>query len=101
MISRRKPEATTEAFETGGWLRTGDVGRIDEEGFLFITDRKKDLIVTSGGANIAPQPIESLLKADPLVGEAMVYGDRRPYAVALISVNHHGVKERLDWRNAL
>ncbi|HLE43171.1 MAG TPA: long-chain fatty acid--CoA ligase [Methylomirabilota bacterium] len=83
----RKPEATAEAFETGGWLRTGDVGRIDEEGFLFITDRKKDLIVTSSGANIAPQLIESLLKVDPLVGEAMVYGDRRPYAVALISVN--------------
>lgn len=83
----RKPQATAEAFETGGWLRTGDVGRIDEGGFLFIIDRKKDLIVTSGGANIAPQPIESLLRADPLVGEAMVYGDRRPYAVALISVN--------------
>jgi len=59
---------------------------MDEDGFLFVTDRKKDLIVTSGGINIAPQVIENLLRADPLVSQAMVYGDRRPYPVALVSV---------------
>ena len=82
-----QPEATAEAFDADGWLRTGDVGRFDEDGFLYITDRKKDLIVTSGGINIAPQAVEILLKSDPLIGEAMVYGDRRPYPVALVAVN--------------
>jgi long-chain acyl-CoA synthetase len=81
------PDATAETFEPDGWLRTGDIGWIDDQGFLFITDRKKDMIVTSGGANIAPQQIESLLRADPLVGEALVYGDGRPYAVALIALD--------------
>jgi long-chain acyl-CoA synthetase len=83
----RKPEATAEVFEPAGWFHTGDVGRIDEEGFLYITDRKKDLIVTAGGMNIAPQNIENLLKGDPFISQAMVYGDRRPYPVALITVN--------------
>ena len=81
-----RPEATAEAFEPDGWFHTGDIGRIDEDGFLFITDRMKDLIVTSGGTNVAPQHIENLLKSDPFVGQAMVYGDRRPYPVALITV---------------
>src|SRR5262245_12723797 len=81
------PEATAEVFEPGGWFHTGDIGRIDEEGFLFITDRKKDLIVTAGGMNIAPQNIENLLKADPFVSQVLVYGDRRPYPIALITVN--------------
>ena len=81
------PDATREAFEPEGWFHTGDIGRIDEEGFLFITDRKKDLIVTAGGMNIAPQNIENLLKADPFISQAMVHGDRRPYPVALITLN--------------
>ncbi|HEX2440204.1 MAG TPA: long-chain fatty acid--CoA ligase [Methylomirabilota bacterium] len=81
------PDATREAFEPEGWFHTGDIGRIDEDGFLFITDRKKDLIVTAGGMNIAPQNIENLLKADPFISQAMVHGDRRPYPVALITVN--------------
>ena len=83
----KQPQATAEVFEPTGWFHTGDIGRVDEDGFLFITDRKKDLIVTAGGMNIAPQNIENLLKADPFVSQVMVYGDRRPYPVALITVN--------------
>jgi long-chain acyl-CoA synthetase len=83
----KQPEATAEVFEPSGWFHTGDIGRFDEEGFLFITDRKKDLIVTAGGMNIAPQNIENMLKADPFISQVMVYGDRRPYPVALITLN--------------
>jgi long-chain acyl-CoA synthetase len=83
----KQPEATAEVFEPTGWFHTGDIGRMDEEGFLYITDRKKDLIVTAGGMNLAPQNIENLLKTDPFVSQAMVYGDRRPYPVALITLN--------------
>jgi long-chain acyl-CoA synthetase len=82
-----QPEATAEAFRPDGWFHTGDIGQMDDEGFLYITDRKKDIIVTAGGANIAPQNIENLLKGDPLVSQAMVFGDRRPYPVALITLN--------------
>jgi len=83
----KKPEATAEVFLADGWFATGDIGRIDEDGFLFITDRKKDLIVTAGGMNIAPQNIENLLKGDPFISQVMVHGDRRPYPVALITLN--------------
>ncbi len=83
----KKPEATAEVFLADGWFATGDIGTIDSEGFLFITDRKKDLIVTAGGMNIAPQNIENLLKGDPFISQVMVHGDRRPYPVALITLN--------------
>ena len=83
----KKPEATAEVFLADGWFATGDIGRIDEDGFIFITDRKKDLIVTAGGMNIAPQNIENLLKGDPFISQVMVYGDRRPFPVALITIN--------------
>src|SRR5213083_1056658 len=83
----KQPEATAEVFEPSGWFHSGDIGRLDEDGFLFITDRKKDLIVTAGGMNIAPQNIENLLKADPFISQVMVHGDRRPYPVALITLN--------------
>jgi len=83
----RKPDATLESFDTEGWFRTGDVAHIDDDGFIFITDRKKDLLKTSGGKLIAPQPIENHLKAEALVGNAAVVGDRHKFASVLISPN--------------
>ena len=79
----RKPEETDEALE-GGWFHTGDIGAVDADGFLFITDRKKDLLVTSGGKKVAPQPIEAALKASPRIVEALVTGDGQKYVAALI-----------------
>lgn len=79
------PVATAEALQDG-WFKTGDIGRIDD-GFVFITDRKKELIITAGGKNIAPQPIENELKMDKYVSSAFVYGDRKPYISALIVPN--------------
>jgi len=72
------------ATDAEGWLHTGDIGRIDEDGHLFIIDRKKELIITSGGKNIAPVAVEALLKRHPLVGQALAYGDAKPYLVALL-----------------
>jgi long-chain acyl-CoA synthetase len=83
----KQPQATAEVFLPDGWFATGDIGKLDAEGFLYITDRKKDLIVTAGGINIAPQNIENLLKGDPFISQAMVHGDRRPYPVALVTLN--------------
>lgn len=78
-----KPEATAEVLRDG-WFRTGDVGSLDEDGYLTILDRKKELIVTAGGKNVAPNPIEAALKQSPLVAEAVLVGDRRPYVAALL-----------------
>ena len=89
-----KPEATADAVKDG-WFHTGDIGHIDQEGYLTITDRKKDLLVTSGGKKIAPQPIEAVLKRNPLVGEAILLGDRRKYAAALIVPDFAALERRL------
>ncbi|MFT5585973.1 MAG: long-chain acyl-CoA synthetase, partial [Cognaticolwellia sp.] len=85
------PQATSEAIEDG-WLKTGDIGRFDEAGFLYITDRKKSLVVTAGGKNIAPAPIESRLKsASPWISEVLLHGDRRHFCVALIELDFEAV----------
>ena len=89
----RDPEATAETLKDG-WLHTGDIGLIDEDGFIQITDRKKDIIVNSGGDNLAPQRVEGVLLLQPEIGQAIVYGDRRPHLVALI-VPDAGVRQEL------
>jgi long-chain acyl-CoA synthetase len=87
-------DATAAATESGGWLRTGDVGEVSEHGHLTITDRKKDVIITAGGKNVSPSEIENRLKVSPYVREAMVVGDRRRYLVALIGIEADTVS---DW----
>ena len=84
-------EATRAVLPGDGWLHTGDVGTIDEDGFLTVTDRKKDIIVTAGGKNVSPQNIENLLKGIPWVSQALVVGDRRPYVAALITLDEEEV----------
>jgi long-chain acyl-CoA synthetase len=88
----QEPEATRRTV-IDGWLHTGDVGHFDEEGYLVITDRKKDFIKNAGGDMIAPQRIEGLLTLEPLIGQAMVHGDRRPYLVALLVAEEDRAKE--------
>jgi len=80
-----RPEETQNAFAEGGWFKTGDIGQLDAEGFLSITDRKKDLIKTSGGKFIAPQPLENALRHNALVAEALIVGDKRKFPAVLIA----------------
>jgi long-chain acyl-CoA synthetase len=79
--------ATREVLPGDGWLRSGDLGHLDDDGFLTITDRKKDILVTAGGKNIAPQNLENALKMHPLISQALVVGDKRPYVAALITLS--------------
>jgi len=93
--------ASADAFTKDGWFRTGDIGHIDN-GFIFITDRKKELIITAGGKNIAPQPIENELKLDKYISQAFVYGDRKPYLTALLvpnleRLNEHAREKQIDY----
>jgi long-chain acyl-CoA synthetase len=83
----KEPEATAEVLGDDGWLRTGDIATIDDDGFVTITDRKKDIIVTAGGKNIPPQNLENDLKTSRFVSQALVVGDRRPYPAALITLD--------------
>lgn len=89
----QNPQATAEVIDAEGWFHTGDVGGLSEDGFLTITDRKKDLLKTSGGKMVAPQHLEGLLKADPLIADCVVIGDRRKYVTALIVPNLEKVRE--------
>ena len=82
-----KNDKETEETMQDGWFKTGDIAEVDEEGFVYIVDRKKELIVTAGGKNIAPQPIENELKLDKYISQAIVFGDRKPYLVALLTPN--------------
>jgi len=89
----RNPQATAETL-IDGWLHTGDIGELDADGYLRITGRKKDIIITAGGKNLAPANLENDLKASRWVSQAVMYGDRRPYPVALITLDED---EILPW----
>jgi long-chain acyl-CoA synthetase len=101
----RKEGATREALTSDGWFHTGDIGGFDADGFLRITDRKKDLIITSGGKNVAPQKIENLLKQSLYILDAMVYGDRKKYLTCLMvpnipKIEAYAKKNGVRWNNA-
>jgi len=91
----KNPAATEEVLQPDGWFHTGDIGELDSDGYLKITDRKKDIIVTAGGKKVPPQNLENLLKTVPLVSQAMVYGDKRKYLTALICVSEEAARKLL------
>jgi long-chain acyl-CoA synthetase len=100
-----RPDDTAEVFTEDGWFRTGDIGAVDDDGFLAITDRKKDIIVTAGGKNVAPQNIENLLKARcPYISQAVVHGDKRNFCTAIITIDETAVgqwakEQQIPWRD--
>jgi long-chain acyl-CoA synthetase len=91
----RAPEATAEAI-VDGWFHTGDIGQVDADGCVKITDRKKDIIVTAGGKNVAPQNLENELKTEPLVSQVMVHGDKRKFLSALVTLNEENARKHLQ-----
>lgn len=90
-----RPTATAESWDSEGWFHTGDVGRMDEEGFLYITDRKKELVVTAGGKKIPPQSIEGLFKRHPFISQSLYFGDGKPHCVMLFTLNTIELKAML------
>jgi long-chain acyl-CoA synthetase len=88
-----QPEKTVETIDARGWLHTGDIGAIDDEGYVKITDRMKDVIITSGGKNITPSEIENQLKFSPYVSDAVVIGDKRPYLTCLVMIDQENVEK--------
>lgn len=92
----KNPEATKESLTDDGWLLSGDIGHCDQEGFLYITDRKKDIIITAAGKNVAPQKIENMLKTKKYVSNAMIVGDKRKYLTAVIAIEKNSFKGQLE-----
>jgi long-chain acyl-CoA synthetase len=88
----QKPDDTKAVISSDGWLSTGDIGRFDEQGYLYVTDRKKDLFKTAAGKFVAPQPIENLLKVSPLISNAVLVGDARRFIAALIVPNFANIE---------
>jgi long-chain acyl-CoA synthetase len=92
---RNKPEQTAEAIDAEGWLHTGDIGTMDDDGYVRLVDRKKEIIINSAGKNMSPASIETWLKSSsPLIGQAVCIGDGRPYNVALITLDPDGAAGR-------
>ena len=83
----KQPELTAQTMTADGWIKTGDLGRIDDRGFTFITGRKKDIIITAGGKNISPAPMEDVIDTCPIVAHAVVVGDGKPFVSALIELD--------------
>jgi long-chain acyl-CoA synthetase len=90
------PASTTESFDADGWLKSGDIAEIDSDGYLKITGRSKEIIVTAGGKNVAPAPLEDVVRAHPLVGQCLVVGDAKPFISALIALDPEALPSWLE-----
>ena len=88
-----QPEKTAETIDADGWLHTGDVGQVDDDGYFHITDRMKDIIITAGGKNITPSELENDLKFSPYITDAVVVGDKRPYLVVIVMIDQENVEK--------
>ncbi|NLW14192.1 MAG: long-chain fatty acid--CoA ligase, partial [Trueperella sp.] len=92
------PEATAEAFTEDGWFRTGDIGRVDEDDFVWVTGRKKEIIVTAGGKNVAPAELEDRLRSHPIISQVVVVGDQKPFISALVTIDAEALPQYLSNR---